>query len=46
MTALGKRLLQSANEAVGMARGKADPATYKVFSLRMWTWRASVAACG
>jgi putative transcriptional regulator len=31
MTTLGKRLLQSANEAVAIARGKADPTSYKVF---------------
>src|SRR5687767_4270086 len=31
MTALGKRLIRSAHEAVAIARGEADPATYKVF---------------
>ncbi len=31
MTSLGKRLIQSAQEAVAIARGEADPSTYRVF---------------
>jgi putative transcriptional regulator len=30
MSAFGKRLIQAANEAVAIARGEADPATYKI----------------
>jgi putative transcriptional regulator len=30
MTTLGKRLLQAAKEAQAIARGEADPATYRV----------------
>lgn len=31
MTTLGSRLIQSAREAVAIARGEADPETYRVF---------------
>ncbi|MCP1835363.1 putative transcriptional regulator [Bradyrhizobium sp. USDA 4532] len=31
MTTLGKRLIQSAKEGRAIARGEADPATYKTF---------------
>ncbi len=31
MTSLGKRLVQSAHEALAIARGEADPSTYRVF---------------
>lgn len=31
MTSLGKRLIQSAHEAAAIARGEADPSTYRVF---------------
>ncbi|MEH2513594.1 putative transcriptional regulator [Nitrobacteraceae bacterium AZCC 1564] len=31
MSTLGKRLIQSAKEARAIARGEADPATYKTF---------------
>ena len=30
MTTLGSRLIQSAQEAVAIAKGEADPATYRV----------------
>lgn len=30
MTTLGSRLIQSAREAVSIARGEADPATYRI----------------